>query len=103
MNLTDRLSDCLPKVGDPEARFSVVETADLRMILDGLAPYLKEDETPAQRIERERKDTDMVMRLLANEKRKTERLEDMLKRMLEAPVTQIGVPWKHAIRQVLVP
>ena len=99
MTLSDRLSDCLPKVGEPEAQFCMVDTADLRMVLDGLAQYLKDDETPAQRIERERKDTGLVMRLLANEKRKTERLEDMLKRMLEAPVTQISVSWKHAIRQ----
>ena len=103
LTLIDRLSDCLPKVGESEARFSVVETADLRMILDGLAQYLKDDETPAQRIERERKDTGVALKLLAREKRKTERLEDMLKRMLEAPVTQIGVTWKHAIRQVLAP
>jgi len=103
VNLSDRLSDCLPKVGEPEARFSVVDTADLRMVLDGLGEYLKEDETPAQRIERERMDTGAVLKLLAREKHKTERLQDMLKRMLEAPVTQIGVTWKHAIRQALAP
>ena len=78
LTLIDRLSDCLPKVGEPEARFSVVETADLRMILDGLAQYLKEDETPAQRIERERKDTGVALKLLAKEKFKSERLSAQL-------------------------
>ena len=99
MTLSDRLSDCLPKVGEPEAQFCVVDTSDLRMVLDGLAQYLKDDETPAQRIERERRDTGAALKLLAREKLKTERLEDMLKRMLEAPVMQISVSWKHAIRQ----
>ena len=37
MTLSDRLSDCLPKVGEPEARFCVVETADLRAALDELS------------------------------------------------------------------
>ncbi len=37
MTLSDRLSDCLPKVGEPEAQFCVVDTADLRTALDGLA------------------------------------------------------------------
>lgn len=78
LTLIDSLSDCLPKVGEPEARFSVVETADLRMILDGLAQHLKEDETPAQRIERERSDTGAVLSLLAKEKIKSERLSAQL-------------------------
>lgn len=73
LTLPERLADCLPKVGEPEARFSVVETADLRAILDGLAQYLKEDETPAQRIERERADTGTVLKLLAREKKDAER------------------------------
>lgn len=99
MTLSDRLSDCLPKVGEPEAQFCVVDTADLRMVLDGLAQYLKDDETPAQRIERERRDTEAALRLLVLEKMKTERLTNFLHRMLEASTTQIGVSWKHAIRQ----
>lgn len=36
MTLSDRLSDCLPKVGEPEAQFCVVDTADLRAALDEL-------------------------------------------------------------------
>lgn len=36
MTLTDRLSDCLPKVGEPETQFCVVDTADLRAALEML-------------------------------------------------------------------
>lgn len=36
MTLSDRLSDCLPKVGEPEAKFCMVDTADLRAALEML-------------------------------------------------------------------
>ena len=47
--------------------------AERKMIAD-CAPFLKEGETPAQRIERERRDTDAVLTLLIREKKKNEEL-----------------------------
>lgn len=77
------------------------DTRELRQMLDDCAKYLKEGETPAQRIERERRDTETVLNLLIREKQKTESMAELLHRMLEAPTTQIGVGWKDAVRQAL--
>ena len=44
-------------------------------MLEACAPYLKDGETPAQRIERERKDGAAVLGLLAKEKRRVAELE----------------------------
>ena len=52
------------------------EIERLRELVDACAIYLKEDETPAQRIERERVDTDAVLKLLLKEKREVERLRE---------------------------
>ena len=41
--------------------------------------YLKDGETPAQRIERERRDTDAVLTLLVREKEKTAAMEELLR------------------------
>ena len=46
--------------------------AVLQQRLDACAPYLKDGETPAQCIARNRADVDLALRLLAAEKRKTE-------------------------------
>lgn len=48
--------------------------AELAEMARDCAPFLKEYETPAQCIERNRKDVDSVLTLLIDEKRKTERL-----------------------------
>lgn len=77
------------------------DAREVRQMLVDCEHYLKEGETPAQRIERERRDTEAVLNLLIREKQKTERMADLLHRMLEAPTTQIGVTWKDAIRQAL--
>lgn len=50
----------------------VIEIADRER--DACEPFLKEGETPAECIERNRADTDSVLTLLAQEKRKNERL-----------------------------
>ena len=42
--------------------------------LDDCQPYLKDGETPAECIERNRKDTDAVLSLLVREKQKSGRL-----------------------------
>lgn len=47
------------------------EIERLKAQIDACAPYLKEGETPAKRIERELKDSDALMSLLAAEKRKS--------------------------------
>lgn len=44
----------------------------LRQMLADCEQYLKEGETPAQRIERERRDTEALLNLLIREKQKTE-------------------------------
>ena len=54
------------------------EIEQLRKRIDDCAPFLKEDETPAQRIERERADTEAVLKLLISEKREVERLRKEL-------------------------
>ncbi len=50
----------------------ISEMERLRGAIDEIRPYLKDGETPAQRIERERRDTDAVLTLLAREKRRAE-------------------------------
>jgi hypothetical protein len=50
------------------------DVRELRQMIEDCEPYLKDGETPAQRIERERRDTEAVLNLLIREKRKTEQL-----------------------------
>lgn len=57
-----------------------------RELLDACGPYLKEGEAPAERIERERRDTEVALKLLAQEKRKTEAMLAALKRIKETRV-----------------
>jgi len=62
------------------------DVRELRQMLADCEQYLKEDETPAQRIERERRDTEAVLTLLIREKRKTEELRaevDRLRHLLD--------------------
>jgi hypothetical protein len=47
-------------------------------LLDACEPYLKDGETPAECIERNRKDIDAVLRLLAQEKQRAEQAESAL-------------------------
>jgi len=55
------------------------DVRDLRQMLADCAQYLKDGETPAQRIERERRDTESVLNLLIREKQKTERMSAALR------------------------
>jgi len=57
------------------------DVRELRQMLADCEQYLKEDETPAQRIERERRDTEAVLNLLIREKRKTEELSAEVDRL----------------------
>ena len=50
------------------------DVRELRQMLADCEQYLKDGETPAQRIERERRDTEAVLTLLLREKQKTEAL-----------------------------
>ena len=55
------------------------DVREFRQMLADCAQYLKEGETPAQRIERERRDTEAVLNLLIREKQKTERMSAALR------------------------
>ena len=55
-------------------------------LLAACEPYLKDGETPAERIRRERRDTDAVLTLLAREKLKSEAMLAALKRVKETRV-----------------
>ena len=57
----------------------------MRKMLADCEQYLKDGETPAQRIERERRDTDAVLTLLIREKQKTEPLQKALTALLAKP------------------
>lgn len=55
------------------------DNPDLFCINDMPGEYLKDGETPAQRIERERRDTDAALTLLIREKERTKLLEELLR------------------------
>lgn len=54
-----------------------------RAVIEPCAVYLKEGETPAQRIERDHRDSLALMRLLAQEKHKSEALLEVLQRIVQ--------------------
>jgi chromosome segregation ATPase len=56
------------------------EIERLRGLVEECAVFLKEDETPVQRIERDRADTEAVLKLLLKEKRRTQKLQDKIDR-----------------------
>lgn len=67
-----RISACnAGKPGCPRA-------AELRALVDACAPYLKAGETPAERIERDRKDCDALMTVLATRTKECEALRAQL-------------------------
>lgn len=72
-------------------RLSMVEVhrAALQATLNACAIYLKDGETPAQRIHRDHCDALALMSLLAQEKRKSEALLEALKHA-EAALADIG-------------
>jgi hypothetical protein len=51
------------------------ELAEARREMEKCSQYLKEGETPAECIKRNREDTNSTLRMLADERRKVERLE----------------------------
>lgn len=65
-------------------------------LLAACEPYLKDGETPAQRIERERRDTAVALELLANERIKNEFALAALRRVKETRV------WLGAVAQGMV-
>ena len=80
-----RVLECLQcKKGTTMADGEVTgDVRELRQMLADCDKYLKEGETPAQRIERERRDTEAVLNLLIREKRKTERMREALQHIAE--------------------
>ena len=76
---------CQGKTSLEPARYGHVEgdARALRKMVADCEPYLKDGETPAQRIERERRDTEAVLTLLVREKQKTERLAAALNLIAE--------------------
>lgn len=59
------------------------DVRELRQMFADCEKYLKEGETPAQRIERERRDTESVLNLLIREKRKSERMREVLNQIAQ--------------------
>jgi len=85
-NLVKRLRD--NRGDDPAVTGRLEEEAAnaLASALSKLAacePYLKEDETPAECIERNRKDAQVTLTLLAREKRKNEQITDWVRKASE--------------------
>lgn len=71
--------------GEPEAAGHGSVEGDVRALRQMVADcdvYLKEGETPAQRIERERRDTEAVLNLLIREKQRTEAMREVMLRMM---------------------
>ncbi len=58
---------------------AAAELLRLHALVSACEPYLKEDETPAERIERERRDTEAVCRLYAKERERNVELLEALK------------------------
>lgn len=80
-----RLADALSRNCYDESLTPLQAAAELRRLqglIDACAIYLKEGETPADRILRERGDTDAVCRLYAKEREKNQELLEALKLML---------------------
>ena len=74
-------------------RLNEVAAAELRRLdalIEACTPYLKDGETPAERIQRERKDTEAMTRLYAKERAKTEALLAALKEVL-----RLYIPDRH--------
>jgi hypothetical protein len=62
----------------------------LHALVAACEPYLKEGETPAERIERERLDTEAVCRLYAKEREKNVKLLEALRPFASATLTDGG-------------
>ena len=79
------LADILEDAGKP-ADIAEKCAAELRRLHDQIIacePYLKEGETPAERIERDHRDSLALMTLLAREKTKNEAMLEALKLIVE--------------------
>ena len=81
------VADILEDAGKPAdvAEKAAAELRRLHAQIAACEPYLKEGETPAERIERDHRDSLALMRLLAQEKTKNEVLLEALKAMLRDP------------------
>lgn len=74
----------------------IADAPRMHDLLAACEPYLKDGETPAQRIERERRDTAVALELLANERIKNEFALAALRRVKETRV------WLGAVAQGMV-
>jgi hypothetical protein len=81
----ERLTTLLADVGQVEAELAEKsdEVHRLHALVAACEPYLKEGETPAERIERERRDTEAVCRLYAKERERNVELLEALKDMVD--------------------
>lgn len=62
--------------GAPTARINFLQRIDELVAMEAaFAPYLKDGETPIERLERERRDNDALLTLLAKEKARAEAAE----------------------------
>jgi len=80
----ERLTTLLADVGQVEAELAEKsdEVHRLHALIAACEPYLKEDETPAERIERECRDTEAVCRLYAKEREKNAELLEALENLV---------------------
>jgi len=78
-----QLADLLDTDGWPDA---ATELRRLHALVSACEPFLKEDETPAQRIERERRDTEAMCRLYARERALNAELLEALQSLIDMDV-----------------
>ena len=85
------LADILEDAGKPAdiAEKCAKELRRLHAQIAACEPYLKEGETPAERIERDHKDSLAMMTLLAREKTKNEALLEAYKKMRNIAIAAI--------------
>lgn len=69
-----------------------------RLIVDCL-PFMKDGETPAECIERNRRDVDVALSLLVNEKRKTEELESEIQKA-RSETKEWAEKWRQSRKQL---
>ena len=81
LHLSERMKDLFKVEAQRDA---------LQVAIDACAIYLKEGETPAQRIERDHRDSLALMRLLAQEKHKSEALLEFAQEVRRSGDTRLA-------------
>ena len=85
--------------GYPEYQDALDRIEELEALLKDCDPYLKEYETPAQCIQRNRDDVVNTLRNLADEKIKNQRLEKAANIILNNPTADVDALLRVALRE----